>query len=233
MSEAKAKLLNSRVQNKHDIEANWNRADNFRPLKGEIIIYDPDEDHRVSRIKIGDGEHFVKQLDFADAELWEAFDEKADIEHGTHVSFSTASPTMDGTAFAGIATTVARSDHKHPSDSTKVSYEDLAAHTNSTLHITAAERTAWNDTKTQIANVSTTYETKLDASTKLADAKRYADTKFSALYTKADIDEAIAAIEAKVDEKLDASAIDSLISVGISDPSAAITSQFYFKYTTD
>lgn len=41
--------------------------------------------------------------------------------HGTHVTYSTTAPVMDGTASVGTATTVARSDHVHPSDTSKLS----------------------------------------------------------------------------------------------------------------
>lgn len=52
---------------------------------------------------------------------------KASTSHGTHVSYSTASPVMDGTANAGSAGTVARSDHKHPTDTSRASQTDLNA----------------------------------------------------------------------------------------------------------
>ena len=41
--------------------------------------------------------------------------------HGTHVTYSTTKPVMDGTASVGTATTVARSDHKHPTDTSRAS----------------------------------------------------------------------------------------------------------------
>jgi len=44
---------------------------------------------------------------------------KADASHGTHVTYSTSTPLSDGTGSVGTASTVARSDHRHPSDSTK------------------------------------------------------------------------------------------------------------------
>ena len=43
----------------------------------------------------------------------------APSSHGTHVSFSTSAPVIDGTASAGSASTVARSDHKHPTDTSR------------------------------------------------------------------------------------------------------------------
>ena len=49
------KNINSRIQQKHDIESNWLKAINFIPKQGELIVYDIDENHGYERIKIGDG----------------------------------------------------------------------------------------------------------------------------------------------------------------------------------
>lgn len=51
----------------------------------------------------------------------------AAASHGTHVSYSTTAPVMDGTASVGSASTVARSDHKHPTDTSRAAASDLAA----------------------------------------------------------------------------------------------------------
>lgn len=56
--------VKSRIQLKNDIEANWNKAVNFIPLKGEIIIYSIDESHPFSRLKVGDGITTVINLPF-------------------------------------------------------------------------------------------------------------------------------------------------------------------------
>ena len=42
----------------------------------------------------------------------------AESSHGTHVSFSTTAPKANGTAAVGTATTVSRSDHVHPLQTT-------------------------------------------------------------------------------------------------------------------
>lgn len=49
----------------------------------------------------------------------------ATTNHGTHVSYSTTAPVMDGTASVGSASTVARSDHKHPTDTSRAAASDL------------------------------------------------------------------------------------------------------------
>lgn len=50
---------------------------------------------------------------------------KAAISHGTHVSYSTTVPVVDGTASIGSASTVSRSDHRHPTDTSRASQADL------------------------------------------------------------------------------------------------------------
>ena len=53
------KTFQGRIVQKHDTEANWEKATNFVPLKGEIIIYDD-----LKKIKIGDGATKVGNLAF-------------------------------------------------------------------------------------------------------------------------------------------------------------------------
>lgn len=51
----------------------------------------------------------------------------AKSDHGTHVSYSNTAPVMDGAASAGSASTVARSDHKHPTDTSRAAASDVTA----------------------------------------------------------------------------------------------------------
>ena len=60
------KMFNTRIIHKHDIEANWNKAVNFIPMQGEIIVYDIDETYNYERIKIGDGTTKINDLPFID-----------------------------------------------------------------------------------------------------------------------------------------------------------------------
>lgn len=57
-------LKHIRIIQKHETEANWNKATKFIPKLGEVIIYDPDANHITSRIKIGDGTTVVANLPF-------------------------------------------------------------------------------------------------------------------------------------------------------------------------
>lgn len=57
------KTLKGRVIQKHDVESNWSKA-SFIPKKGEIIIYDIDDNYSYERIKVGDGAQNVNALPF-------------------------------------------------------------------------------------------------------------------------------------------------------------------------
>lgn len=63
------KIINTRIVHKHDIESNWLNVTSFVPLKGELIVYDADENHSYERLKIGDGVTPVNDLPFADENL--------------------------------------------------------------------------------------------------------------------------------------------------------------------
>lgn len=62
------KMFNTRIIHKHDTEANWNKAVNFIPIQGEIIVYDIDEIYNYERVKIGDGIRKVNDLPFVDVQ---------------------------------------------------------------------------------------------------------------------------------------------------------------------
>ena len=48
--------IKTRIQNKHDLEVNWNAATGFIPLKGELIVYDVEVDENKQPItKVVDG----------------------------------------------------------------------------------------------------------------------------------------------------------------------------------
>lgn len=67
-------IFNTRIVHKHDIEENWNKAVNFIPKQGELIVYDIDANHEYSRVKIGDGEKTVINLPFIDKPVIDAMD---------------------------------------------------------------------------------------------------------------------------------------------------------------
>lgn len=62
---AQTNTYNARIQQKHDVEANWLKATTFIPKAGELIVYDIDESHITPRFKIGDGQTLVNNLPFS------------------------------------------------------------------------------------------------------------------------------------------------------------------------
>lgn len=64
-----AKQLNTRIQHKYDTAENWDKATEFVPLSGELIIYAPDADNPYCRIKIGDGQTTVNNLAFEEGAI--------------------------------------------------------------------------------------------------------------------------------------------------------------------
>lgn len=67
---------------------------------------------------------------------------KVSVEgHGPHVEYSSTAPVMDGTASAGTASTVARSDHKHPVDTSRAAKSVVDGHiADPDVHFTTTER---------------------------------------------------------------------------------------------
>ena len=63
------KNINTRIIHKHDTETNWNKATNFIPKQGELIIYDKDQKHSQIRLKIGNGITKINDLPFSIDEI--------------------------------------------------------------------------------------------------------------------------------------------------------------------
>ena len=63
--------VKTRVQLKNDTEENWNKAINFIPLKGELIVYNAESGQNIDktrlfpRFKVGDGITTVVNLPFS------------------------------------------------------------------------------------------------------------------------------------------------------------------------
>lgn len=88
-------ILNTRIIQKHDSQANWDKATTFVPKAGEIIVYDADATNTKPRIKIGNGTSSVSALPFItnDSDI---------INMIKDLDFS--EPTSSGTSTTFIAT---------------------------------------------------------------------------------------------------------------------------------
>lgn len=97
------KTFQGRIVQKHDTKTNWDKAINFIPLKGEIIIYDD-----LNKIKIGDGTTTVVKLPYSTTINYNDLTNKPTIpsvgngtltiqKNGTKIDTFTANATADKT----------------------------------------------------------------------------------------------------------------------------------------
>lgn len=102
-------ILQTRIVQKHDTEANWN-ASSFVPKKGEIIIYDTDSNYNYERVKIGNGSSTVKNLPFISAETADELKVARTVTFSGDVS---GSFQFDGSADVSSTLTVKDDSHNH------------------------------------------------------------------------------------------------------------------------
>ena len=150
--------VKTRIQLKNDTEANWSRAINFVPLKGELIVYSTDEAHPFFRLKVGDGVTLVSDLPFVDSSTVDGksilIDTTANWRNkttyipnlGDIVIYTDKATLADNTTVPGIKIGDGRAygiDLPFVGDDI---LDQLTAHiADSVKHITAAERAFWND----------------------------------------------------------------------------------------
>lgn len=56
--------MKARVSQLYKTETEWARMPNFVPLRGEFIVFAPDDQHSYPRLKIGDGTSLLSALPF-------------------------------------------------------------------------------------------------------------------------------------------------------------------------
>lgn len=86
------KSLQARIQNKIDLTANWEKATNFVPKKGEIIVYSDGGGVGIPKMKVGDGTTKVGSLKFIESD--------GKLSTGRKISLGTA-VTSTATEFDG------------------------------------------------------------------------------------------------------------------------------------
>lgn len=121
--------------------------------------------------------------------LQSTLDGKAATSHGTHVSYSTTAPVMDGSASVGTASTVARSDHKHPTDTSRAAQTSLDSHTGNKSNphgVTLAQLglTAMAAELNYVDGVTSAIQTQLDGKAASGHTHGAATTSTSGFMTK-------------------------------------------------
>ena len=156
---ATEKKINSRIQQKHDVAANWAKATNFIPKKGEIIIYDAEynasgEETQAVRFKIGDGSKTVNNLPFA------AIDYKSIKSINTNNTAAQAVNTSEAIAGSGtinlhkVAKTGSYNDLLHKPTIPAVNNGALTLTVNGTAHTFTANQSG--DTSVTINDTGVT-----------------------------------------------------------------------------
>lgn len=156
---AAEKKITSRIQQKHDVAANWAKATNFIPKKGEIIIYDAEysasgEETQAVRFKIGDGSKTVNNLPFA------AIDYKSIKSINTNNTAAQAVNTSEAIAGSGtinlhkVAKTGSYNDLLHKPTIPAVNNGALTLTVNGTAHTFTANQSG--DTSVTINDTGVT-----------------------------------------------------------------------------
>lgn len=144
LTEAKTYADSAATKVKNDLLNGAGTAYDTLKELGDLIDDNQDAIETLEKIASGKAnathDHAISDI----TNLQSTLDGKAATSHGTHVSYSTTAPVMDGTASVGTASTVARSDHKHPTDTSRASKTEFDEHdANTTKHITSPERINW------------------------------------------------------------------------------------------
>lgn len=148
LTEAKTYADNAATKVKNDLLNGAGTAYDTLKELGDLIDENVDAIDALETVAAGKADKTHTHAITDVSGLQSALDGKAASSHGTHVSYSTTAPVMDGTASVGSASTVARSDHKHPTDTSRASKTEFDTHnSDTTKHITSTERTNWNAAK--------------------------------------------------------------------------------------
>lgn len=57
--------MKARVSQLHKTEVEWLKYSDWIPEAGELVVYDPDENFKYSRVKVGDGKNKLSVLSFS------------------------------------------------------------------------------------------------------------------------------------------------------------------------
>lgn len=111
---AEKNFNNVRIVNKHDTEANWQKATGFVPKQGELIVYDIDSNYSYERFKIGDGIQNVNKLPFVMVQSDMSVNNETDpayIKNRTHWSEGLTTVEWDGST-DGLVTSSDNANYK-------------------------------------------------------------------------------------------------------------------------
>lgn len=162
------KILKSRIINKHDTEANWLKATNFIPKKGEIVVYDVDTNYNYERMKIGDGTTVVSSLPFIESSKAEEATHATTADKATNADHATKADSATTATTANSATKATQDASGNVITTTYETKTAAAAKLTEAKSYTDSEIAEWVGDKTvatQISNATANYYTKTQIDT--------------------------------------------------------------------
>ncbi len=115
--------IKARIKNKHDTEANWALAENFKPLAGEVIVYDVDSNHAYPRFKVGDGKTLVSALPFS-TDVLTNYVTETELASALNETTSAINKTI-ATIDDEVATHVAATNNPHQVTKTQIGLNNV------------------------------------------------------------------------------------------------------------
>lgn len=223
MSEISIKSLKTRIRNKHDLEINWNNA-TFVPFEGELIIYDAEKlpdgtvfptpnnraPYEYPRFKFGDGKSTVGQLPFVLSEYLT----ESELSNLGYITSQSLADYAKKTDIPKV------SDFLNSIPDEYITESELEAKGYLTQHQSLAGLATEGYVNTAIADLVHSAPETLDTLNELAAALGN-DANFATTITN------------ELAHKVSTADLADMFSYGTEDPSEAVTSQFYFKYTID
>lgn len=220
-----AKNIKVRIQNKHDLEFNWLQA-TFVPLQGELIIYDIEVD--------ANGHVLTKPVNGVNVPLLPA---NRTVPY-TYERFKIGDgiTSINNLPFIGITNEEREKLAGISADADSVSFSrDLTSGTKvGTITINGTDTDLYAPTNTAYDTGTSTDSglTKLYSATGSNADGTMTQSAITAALAEKETSGAAATALAKA-KAYTVSELATLISYGTSDPDSNITSQFYFKYTTE
>lgn len=87
---------------------------NLKNLSNEISLCAKPSDISLQSLGINVSVTEINYLNGVSSNIQTQLSGKAEINHGTHVNYSSTAPSANGNASAGTSNTVSRGDHTHP-----------------------------------------------------------------------------------------------------------------------
>ena len=111
-------MIKPDVDERYDIKVINQNMDvidaNLKNLSNEISLCAKPSDISLQSLGINVSVTEINYLNGVSSNIQTQLSGKAEINHGTHVNYSSTVPSANGTASAGTSNTVSRGDHVHP-----------------------------------------------------------------------------------------------------------------------